>query len=183
MLEKLPHAVGEALSGFRAGLETIAYRSAFAGTAEGIALTSPAFADGAPMPARFTADGAGVAPPLAWAGLPVGTAGLALLVEDADAPTPQPLVHLIAPDIDPAPGAVAEGALSGGELGRNSVLQTGWLPPDPPSGHGTHRYCFQLYALSAALAVPGGLGRSGLIEAMRGRVLAKGLLIGTYARP
>lgn len=38
-------------------------------------------------------------------------------------------------------------------------------------------------AFSAALAVPGGLGRSGLIEAMRGRVLAKGLLIGTYARP
>ncbi|MFC6051252.1 YbhB/YbcL family Raf kinase inhibitor-like protein, partial [Methylobacterium hispanicum] len=37
MLEKLPHAVGEALSGLRAGLEKTAYHATFAAVPEGIA--------------------------------------------------------------------------------------------------------------------------------------------------
>lgn len=182
MLEKLPHAVGEALSGLRAGLEKTAYHATFAAVPEGIALTSPAFADGQAIPARFTADGAGSAPPLAWGGLPEGTRSLVLLVEDADSPTPEPLVHLIAPDLDPAAGRLTEGA-TGAETGRNSFLKQGWLPPDPPCGHGPHRYVFQAYALSVALALTEAPGRGALIDAMAGRVLAKGCLTGTYARP
>lgn len=186
MLEKIPHAVGAALSGLKAGLDKTAYRTAFAAVPEGLALTSLAFADGSPMPARLTADGPGASPPLAWTGLPPGTTRVVLLCEDAGSPTPSPLVHLIAWNLDPG-APLSEGAASQPEsaldLGQNSFLKPGWLPPDPPTGHGPHVYLFQAYALDRALDLPEHPGRGALLEAMAGRVLAKGSLAGIYERP
>src|SRR6185369_11551386 len=48
-------------------------------------LTSPAFRDAAPLPQRFTCDGADVSPPLTFSSSPVGTKELAVVVEDVDA--------------------------------------------------------------------------------------------------
>ncbi|GJD54075.1 hypothetical protein OPKNFCMD_6856 [Methylobacterium crusticola] len=190
MLEKIPHAIGEALSGLKAGVEKTAFHAEFDTVPAGLSVTSTAFADGAPLPARFTQDGARLSPPLAWSGVPAGTAALVLLVEDADSPTPKPFVHAIAWDL-PADGpGLAEGALAGPgsdgdgyDLGRNTFLKAGYLPPDPPTGHGPHRYLFQLYALNRHLGLDGAPGRGALLAAMHGHVLAKGLLTGTYERP
>ncbi len=68
------------------------------------------------------------------------------------------------------------------EVGKNSFLKTGYLPPDPPTGHGPHRYLFQLYALNRRLGLEGVPGRGALLEAMHGHVLAKGVIAGTYER-
>ncbi len=111
---------------------------------------------------------------------------VAVIVEDAGSPTPKPLVHLLAWNIDPA-GSLTEGAASVEEtaafaLGKNSFLKSGWLPPDPPTGHGDHHYLFQVYALSRRLDLEAGSGREALVAAMEGCTLAKGALIGTYAR-
>lgn len=189
MLEKIPGAVGEALSGLKAGRDKTAVHSDFSDIPDTVTLTSPAFADGADMPARFTADGAGVSPPLAWSGLPAGTAALVILVEDAGSPTPRPLVHLIAWAIPPEPAELPEGALaspghpgSGHALGQNSFLRAEWLPPDPPTGHGPHDYVFQIFALRQSPALAEAPGRGALIDAMRGHVLAKGTLTGVYYR-
>lgn len=146
------------------------------------------------MPDRFTADGAGVSPPLTWRDPPAGTTCLAMLVEDADSPTPQPLVHAVLWGLAPAAGMLAEGEITapvgegaaardGSAVGRNSFGRGGWLPPDPPTGHGEHRYVFQLFALDAAVEPPDGrLGRTALLAAIGGHVLAAGVLIGTYSR-
>ena len=191
MLEKLPDAIGHALRGQRAGLDKIAFHAVDlrAGMAS-IAVASLAFADHAPIPARYTADGEGVSPPLHWTGVPVGAATLVLIVEDADAPTPQPLVHAIAVELPAGDGALSEGALPsadhdgvGLEVGRNSYLQTSWLPPDPPPGHGVHRYAFQLFALEAGAQFSDSPGREAVLEAIRDHGLASGCLIGTYERP
>jgi hypothetical protein len=191
VLEKLPDAVGHALRGQRAGLDKIAFQAVDlrAGMAS-LIVSSLAFADHAPIPARYTADGAGVSPPLQWRGVPADAASLALIVEDADAPTPQPLVHAIVVDLEAADGALAEAARpsnenegSGVRVGRNSYLQTAWLPPDPPPGHGVHRYAFQLFALTAGAAFDGTPGRDAVLEAIKEHGLASGCLIGTYDRP
>lgn len=189
MLEKIPHAVGEALSGLRAGIEKTAYHAEFETAPATIRVTSPTFADGAALPARFTQDGEKLSPPLSWSGIPAGTAALVLLVEDADSPTPKPIVHAIAWDLDPTSDGLAEGALASPgsegtveEVGKNSFLKTGYLPPDPPTGHGSHRYLFQLYALNRHLGLEGVPGRSALLGGMHGHVLAKGVLVGTYER-
>lgn len=188
MLEAVPHWLGRALSGVRAGPEKLAITDPALGAFDRLDLSSLAFADGGRLPERFTADGAGTSPPLAWRDPPPGTARLALLVEDADSPTPQPLVHAVVWDLPASAGGLAEGAIapdagSGPDVGRNSFRREGWLPPDPPTGHGEHRYAFQLFALDAAAPDLGAdPGRSALTEAMRGHVLAAGLLIGTYSR-
>ena len=190
MLEKLPDAIGHALRGQRAGLEKIAFHAVDlrAGMAQ-IAVTSLAFVDHAPIPERYTADGAGISPPLQWSGVPTGAHSLVVIVEDADAPTPQPFVHAIAVDLAAEDAALAEGALPskdhegiGVRTGRNSVLQAAWLPPDPPPGHGVHRYAFQVFALAAG-EFDGTPGRDAVLDAIREHGLASGCLIGTYERP
>jgi Raf kinase inhibitor-like YbhB/YbcL family protein len=191
MLEKLPDMLGHALRNQRAGLDQIAFNliSAGAGTAS-LQLSSLAFTDHGPIPEQYSADGAGISPPLEWMGVPPGTASLLLIVEDADAPTPHPLVHAIVLDLPAADGALPEGALKspdheglGYRTGRNSYLRAAWLPPDPPPGHGVHRYCFQLFALDADPDLPGTPGRDAVLQALRRHALASGLLIGTYMRP
>jgi Raf kinase inhibitor-like YbhB/YbcL family protein len=190
MLEKLPDMIGHALRDMRAGMDQIAFNNA--GLRSGMGLlqvSSLAFADHAPIPARYTADGEGVSPPLQWAGVPANAASLVLIVEDADAPMPHPLVHAIAVDLAPQDGSLPEAAITGAggqaervHEGRNSSLQAGWLPPDPPPGHGTHRYAFQLFALGAGAAFEGTPGRDEVMAAVRERGIASGCLIGTYER-
>ena len=191
MLEKLPEVIGQALSGVRAGLDHIAFNTL--GLRQGlgaIELSSLAFADHAPMPQRYTADGEGLSPPLSWIKVPPAARGLLLLVEDADSPTPHPLVHAIVVGLDAADGALAEAAMAspghdgaGLHQGRNSFLQAAWLPPDPPRGHGVHRYAFQLFALDTAPEFSEAPGRDEVLAALRQHAFASGLLVGTYERP
>ena len=191
MLEKLPDAIGHALSGQRAGLDKIAFQriDLRAGMAA-ITLGSLAFSDHTPLPVRCTADGEGLSPPLHWTGVPATAAALLLIVEDADAPTPLPLVHAIVVDLPAGDGALAEGALespdhagAGFRLGRNSYLRAAWLPPDPPPGHGVHRYAFQIFALAAQPAWSETPGRDEVLGALAEQAIASGCLIGTYERP
>ena len=53
-----------------------------------LTLTSPAFANGGEIPARFTCDGQDLSPALEWSGLPEGTKSVAMIVDDPDAPDP-----------------------------------------------------------------------------------------------
>ncbi|WP_313538851.1 YbhB/YbcL family Raf kinase inhibitor-like protein [Sphingomonas sp.] len=189
MLEHVPHWLGSALKGLRAGANKLAIVQPELGSFEVLHLASPAFANGGRLPERFTADGEGVSPPLFWTGVPDGTECLALIVEDPDAPAPQPLVHAVVWGL-PVEGDLKEGAIradgagdaDGKDVGRNSYLGEGWLPPDPPTGHGPHNYAFQLFALGGGCEIGENPGRSALVRAMAGHVLAAGLLTGVYSR-
>ena len=191
MLEKLPHAVGHALQGLQPGPEaTVFHGGDVAAVPDTIRVTSEAFADGSMMPARYTEDGEKISPPLAWSGVPAEAQAVVVLVEDADSPTSHPLVHAIVWDLPGSDGALPEGGLKSkgapGEphaLGKNSFLGAEYLPPDPPTGHGPHRYLFQVYALSRRPKLSGTPGRGALLDAMRGHVIAKGCLTGLYERP
>ncbi|SOB78978.1 hypothetical protein SAMN06297144_0312 [Sphingomonas guangdongensis] len=189
MLEHIPHWLGKALKGVRAGTDKLAIVQEGLGSFTAIDLRSPAFANGARLPERFTADGAGVSPPLFWTGVPAEATRLVLLVEDADAPTPTPLVHAVIWGLPAGDGKLEEGAIvadgaggAEGDVGRNSYRREGWLPPDPPTGHGEHRYAFQLFALADGQEPKDTPSRGEIVRAMRGRVLAAGLLTGTYSR-
>jgi hypothetical protein len=191
MLEKLPDLIGHVLRDQRAGLDQLAFNQVkLRGGTAAIEVRSLAFADHAPLPARYTADGEGLSPPLQWGGIPAAAASLLLIVEDADSPTPHPLVHAIVVDLPPQDDSLPEGALASGEqegaglrAGRNSLLQTAWLPPDPPPGHGVHRYAFQLFALGPGASFDGTPGRDAVMAALHEHALASGCLIGSYERP
>lgn len=189
MLEKIPRGLGHALRGVRAGYEKIIAEDAFPQAPETITLESSAFSDGGDIPDRYTADGEKISPPLAWRDVPANAEGVVLVVEDPDAPGPEPLVHLLVWDLPPELGSIDEGLFKSPDhegldesLGRNSFLQTAYLPPDPPTGHGPHLYAFQVFALDRKLDFDHAPGRKALVEAMTGHVLAKGVLIGAYER-
>jgi Raf kinase inhibitor-like YbhB/YbcL family protein len=191
MLEHVPQWIGEMLKNVRAGhSKLVVAQDGIFTTDVRIDISSPAFASGARLPERFTADGAGVSPPLVWGPSPAGTVSLALIVEDPDAPATSPLVHAIVWNLPVSENRLAEGAIvadgergpDGSDVGRNSYLAEGWLPPDPPTGHGSHDYVFQLFALSETPDIGTNPGRSGFVKGITGKVLAAGILVGTYSR-
>jgi Raf kinase inhibitor-like YbhB/YbcL family protein len=189
MLEKIPKGIGEALHNQRAGLaQTVIERQKESSIPALIVVRSSAFADRAPIPTKYTADGGGVSPPLEWQNLPQGTSSVALIVEDADSPTPHPLVHGIVVNLDPRESSMVEGALDspdhhgvGLRTGPNSFLSHAWLPPDPPPGHGPHRYVFQVFALRGP-SFDEAPGREALVRAITEFGIGAGCVIATYER-
>jgi len=191
MLEHVPRWLGALMTNVRAGHSKLAIVQEEVTRGAGfIDLSSPAFANGTRLPLRFTADGEGVSPPLVWGDVPEGTVSLVLLVEDPDAPAASPLVHALVWNLPPTERRLAEGEIvadgiggpDGRDVGRNSYFLEGWLPPDPPPGHGLHDYVFQLFALSEVIDVDDNPGRSEVVSAISGRVLAAGMLVGNYSR-
>jgi Raf kinase inhibitor-like YbhB/YbcL family protein len=154
-----------------------------------LAITSPAFAAEGDIPARYTCDGEDLSPPLAFAGLPPGTASLALIIEDPDAPDPDAprmtWVHWIVYDIPPTTRALAENAARrglppGALTGRNDWDRTGYGGPCPPIGR--HRYIHRLLALETLLGDLKGPTKAELERALAGHVLEEARLVGRYAR-
>jgi len=190
MLENVPRGVGKALRRMRSGAaELVINDAALHEVKEIIEVTSPVFKGGELLPTRYTADGEGVSPPLAWRGVPKEAQSVVLLVEDADSPTPNPLVHAIAWDLPGEDGGLGEEALrspatsqSGAKMGRNSYFSAQYLPPDPPAGHGAHRYAFQVFALNARPSFGNNPGRGKLLTALKEHAIAKGVLVGMYER-
>jgi Raf kinase inhibitor-like YbhB/YbcL family protein len=191
MLQNIPAGIGRALQGVRSGAEKLVSADpAFEAVPDVIQLSSTAFAQGGAIPSEHTEDGSKVSPPLEWIGVPPEAESLVLLIEDQDSPTPRPLVHAILAGLEAVDGQLAPGALpSPGhegdllDMGRNSFLQRTYLPPDPPRGHGPHRYAFQLFALDTVPEFDSVPGRSALVAALKGHVIARGTLTGTYERP
>ncbi len=141
-------------------------------------ITSSAFGHGEDIPAKFTCDGADINPPLQFAGVPVGTKSLALIVDDADAPGGV-FTHWMVWNISPRTNAIGEGSAPGGLQGRNDFGKLGYGGPCPPSG--AHRYFFRVFALDRELDLPAGARRAQLDAAMKGHVIAQGELVGRYS--
>ena len=143
-------------------------------------LVSPAFTQGQPIPARYTADGEDVSPPLAISGAPVGTESFALICDDPDAPVGT-WVHWVVWNLPAETARLEEGKLpAGSATGRNSWGRSGWGGPSPPSG--THRYFFKLFALDTTLELSPATDAKGLERAMSGHVLGRAEVMGTYSR-
>ena len=115
-----------------------------------LTISSPAFADGAPIPVQYTCKGASTAPPLVWSA-PLGGA---LVVDDPDAPR-GPYVHWVVTGIAPGSGSTADGQTpAGGSVLPNSAGQSAYGAPCPPAGTGTHHYRFTLYQLPNTYELP-----------------------------
>jgi Raf kinase inhibitor-like YbhB/YbcL family protein len=159
-------------------------------SAEPIHVRSPAFEPNQWIDEKYSAYERGPSPPLEWSGVPSGTRSLALVMEDAGATSPIPFVHWTLVNIPPRANGLPEGvakierpgSVRGGLQGSNSRTRTGYMGPRPPPGDPAHDYHFQLFALDVVLDLPSGFNRHALIRAMEGHVLAKGELVGRFAK-
>lgn len=161
---------------------------------------SPAFEPGGTMPVQYTCFGDNVSPPLTWSGVPAGTRAVVLLVDDPDS-RPPGFVHWVLYDIPPATTGLGENVpgdvelADGSRQGSNDFAPyghgtfpsgaekklVGYDGPCPPGG--THHYVFSLYALDAALGLPGEATMAEVKAAMEGHILVKAELTGQFAPP
>lgn len=158
------------------------------GTAR-LTVRSASFQEGGAIPRDFTCDGAGKSPALNITGAPANATALALIAGDPDAPLPQApqrnFTHWLAWNVPLANGSATfpEGAPPAGAVeGKNDGGGTGYTGPCPPFGSPAHRYFFTVYALDAPLDLGAGATRADVEQALQGRVLAQGALMGAYAR-
>jgi Raf kinase inhibitor-like YbhB/YbcL family protein len=152
-------------------------------------ITSTAFSEGQPIPAKYSCEGRDISPPLAWisqGGTPANIKSFALIMDDPDAPMGI-WVHWVLYDLPanatglPEDVAKTQVISNGAKQGLNTWPRLGYGGPCPPPGK-PHRYFFKLYALDKMLDLKSGLTKKDLLKAMEGHVLAEGQLMGTYQR-
>ena len=147
----------------------------------GLVLESPAFANGARIPDRYSCSGRGVSPPLRWHGVPADAIELALTVIDVEAPGGQ-YVHWTMWGLNPRRTSLRAGQVPPRAVqGVNSKGTVGWTPPCPPAGTPAHHYVFTLYALSDAVALPPGAAPGSLLRRTATSV-ASASVIGRFGR-
>jgi Raf kinase inhibitor-like YbhB/YbcL family protein len=152
-------------------------------------LTSPVFANNGVIPKQYTCEGADISPPLRWSGAPPGAKSFALIIDDPDAPDPRApkttWVHWVVYNIPADANGLAEGAArsglpAGAKQGFNDWKRADYGGPCPPIGR--HRYFHKLYALDTVLPDLGHSTKAGLLDAMKGHVVAEAQVVGTYQK-
>lgn len=153
---------------------------------ETISISSEAFKEGGTIPDEYSCEGNDISPPLSWQGVPAGTKSIALIMDDPDAPG-RTFVHWVIYNIPGSTQKLAKGIprkekLADGSLqGMTDFASVGYGGPCPPPGK-PHRYFFKIYAIDTILDLPSGASKEDVEAAMKGHIMAKGELIGKYAR-
>ena len=149
---------------------------------DAITLTSPAFANGAAIPRRYTCDGDETSPPLRWTPPPKATRSLALLVEDPDAPGGT-FVHWTLYRLTAETQQLTEGTMpKQAKQGENSSGQNDYAGPCPPKGDKAHRYVFTLYALKQDPGLKAGASPTAVRKAIAKAAIARGRLTARFKR-
>ena len=174
---------------------------AFAKVAEqSIEVTSPECgASNSTMLSKHGADSGNQFPTISWEPPKTNTKveEYMLIVEDPDAPLPNPIAHGVYYAIPVATRSVDESSLEPvGKEGANDLKGgfkfgqnrkgTVYGGPRPVLGHGPHRYFYQVIALSEKVDLngfaPAKPTKEQLAKAIEGKVLAWGVWIGVFER-
>jgi Raf kinase inhibitor-like YbhB/YbcL family protein len=157
-------------------------------------LTSSAFPDGGPIPAKYTQTGGEMSPPLAWSNVPEGAASFVLIVHDVDAAIgngTDDLLHWLVWNIPATATSLPEHVPVASQLpdGTRQISATspGYRGPGAAASGPAHHYVFELFALDSALDVPA-VGasppqtRAAIVAAMAGHVRGKASYVGLFKR-
>jgi len=157
-------------------------------------LTTTAWPDGGPIPAKYTQAGTETSPPLTWSGVPDGVLSFVLLFHDQDAAAGggiDDVLHWMLWNIPGASRGVPEGVPQATQLadGTRQISVTGpyYRGPGALAAGPTHHYIFELFALDAMIDVPAvgqspALTRAAVMTAMAGHVRGKAVYVGLFKR-
>ena len=157
-----------------------------------LTLTSPAFEDGADIPARFTqAVEKYVSPKLEWVNVPEATVSFVLLFRDPDVALQRKVedsLHWLLfnipgsarelPEAVPAIPRLPDGTVQA--QNRRGIV--GYLGPGAPPPGPRHHYTFELFALDITLPFGIEATRADVLKAIEGHILDKAVLMGLYTR-
>lgn len=156
---------------------------------ETITVQSHAFRDGDKIARKHSMEGQNVSPDLEWSGVPAEAKELIVMMEDPDGLAGN-FSHWLVYNISPDTGQLPEGiepvpqpSMPKGIMqGKNSFARIGYGGPLPGPGSGVHHYFFRVFVLDRTLGLAPGLDKEDIQNAMRGHVIARGHLMGTYER-
>lgn len=154
-------------------------------------ITSSAFQDGAPIPAKYAHHGVdggkNISLPFAWTDVPSTVKSFALSIVDPH-PVAKYWVHWFVINIPKDTIGLAEGA-SGSAMpnGSKELFNTygtiGYGGPEPPKGSGAHPYVVTLYALNVvATDLPIKTTLAEFDAALLGKMVGTAKITGYYER-
>lgn len=147
-------------------------------------LTSSAFARNQPIPAKYTAEGEDVSPPLTWTATALPTRSIVVILTDQGGKNGPAVCDWILFNLSPSLSGLPDGysaTVSSANVGRNDLGLVGYTGPAPPKGS-VHQYDFYVYTLDRTLSL-GPAPTNGMVQAaMKGHILQSGFLWGTYER-
>lgn len=157
-------------------------------------LTTPAFADGTPIPAKYTQAGDQTSPALNWTNVPAGTQSFVVSFRDPDVArnkTTEDQVHWLVWGIPGTAKGLPEGVPKGEKLadGAQQISASGatYRGPGAPASGPQHHYTFEVFALDIPLNVAAGTDawdtRTKVFQAMNGHILGKAVYVGLFHRP
>jgi Raf kinase inhibitor-like YbhB/YbcL family protein len=157
-------------------------------------LTTTAWADGDPIPAKYTQAGEQVSPELKWTNTPPGTVTFLLHMLDPDVArnkTTDTQVHWLVWNIPGTATGLPEGVPKGEKLPDGSMQTSASGPvyrgPGAPATGPVHHYTFEIYALDTKLDIAHGADafetRANVMKAIQGHILGKAVYVGLFKRP
>jgi Raf kinase inhibitor-like YbhB/YbcL family protein len=158
----------------------------------GLTLTTPAFADGAEIPAKYTqAEQNAPSPKLEWTNVPAGVQTFALILHDPDVALQRntdDVLHWMIFNIPGTARELPEGVPANATLpdgtvnAKNLRGAVGYMGPGAPPPGPHHHYTFELFALDTKLDLGAEASRADVLKAMQGHILAKAVLVGRFHR-
>ena len=135
-------------------------------------ITSSNFDEGKEIPKEFGYKFENKEPKLDFKNVPKGTMSIGLIMDDPDAMAAvgKIWVHWLQYFDYPSQNLIIEGKTDFGEIGYGG--------PAPPNGR--HTYIFKGYALDVKLDLKEGYSKQDLEDAMKGHIIAKTKLTGTF---
>lgn len=148
----------------------------------GFALFTP-WADGGTIDVRYTCDGSDAAPSISWAGVPAGTAELAIsMVDESNVSSGRPFIHWAISGIDPGLDRLGEEEVPPGAVqGINFFGDVGYTGPCPdPGTSGT--FVLTIFALSQQLEFADATPAAELLDVIGTVAIATADSTGTVTR-
>ncbi len=145
-------------------------------------IESNAFPDEGIVPLKYSFYGENTMPDFKISNVPATTQSIAIILHDLDVAAnggPEDNLHWLAWNL-PATAPVtqiAEGKLPDGAVNGRGRTYMGMGAPNGPR---YHHYVFEFYALSSKLDLAASCSRPELLEAMKGKVVAKAAYIGRF---
>ena len=157
-------------------------------------LTTTAFPDGGPIPAKYTQAGEQVSPALTWTNTPAGTMTFLLHMHDIDVArnkTTDDQAHWVVWNIPGTATSLPEGVPKGESLpdGSHQTSASGpvYRGPGAPATGPLHHYVFEIFALDTKLDITPGADafetRASVMKAIQGHILGKAAYMGLFRRP
>jgi Raf kinase inhibitor-like YbhB/YbcL family protein len=145
-------------------------------------IESKAFADGAIVPPKFSNAGGNVQPDFKISNAPAETQSFAIIMHDIDVALggPDDVLHWVVWNIPGNTTQIEEGKLPEGSVNGKGIRTNAYMGMGAPAGPRYHHYVFEFYALNTKLDLPATASRPELLEAMKGKTLAKAAYVGRF---